>query len=162
MKANLNCDNKTKGFLKNQLKDTIEKYKTLIDDNQYDELYKELSLDDKILGITISSFTALLFHNDVNVLSYLHNIPDYFLTNTDIQFFEMPNGFKTIGKEAFRDCRDLNIVLIPKTLNKVEEGAFKNCVNLKTICYKGTPEDFDKIIIKNDNEEFSKDKVLFI
>lgn len=161
MKANLYCDSKTEKYIKEQLKSVIKKYKTIIDNNQLDELYEKLSLDDEILGISISYFT-ILFDKAKNVLLNLHNIPDYFLTNTDIQSFETPDGFNTIGQEAFSDCRDLITISIPKTLLEIKENAFKNCVNLKTIYYNGTQAEFAKIVISQGNDEFIKAQVQYI
>ncbi len=162
MKANLYCDSKTEKFIVKQLEDTIKKYHTIIDNNQIDELYEQLSLDNEVLGISISSFTLEFDKTIHNVLLDLHNIPDYFLTNTDIQNYTIPNEFKIIGKEAFRNCRDLITITIPKTLMKIKESAFKNCANLKTIYYKGTQEEFDKISVDNDNAEFKNAQVQFI
>ena len=162
MKAKLYCDSKTHEFIKEQLHDFIDKHEAMVNNNQYDEVYEKLSLDKKILGLGSSALTILLEENNIDVLSFLRNIPDYFLVNTDIQSFTIPDGFNSIGKEAFKDCRDLVTVIVPKTLTEVKAGAFQNCVNLKVIYYHGTPDEFNKITIQSDNQEFSKDKVQFI
>lgn len=161
MDAKLYCDSKTQKFLENQLKDIIQKYRTNEIDaykNKLDGLYATLNSYDEILGISISYLTIEL-DKYVDVLWCIDNIPDYFLTNTDIQHTYVPDKAEIIGKEAFRDCRDLTSITIPNTLIQIKESAFKNCVNLKKIIYKGTREEFDRMVVDNDNEAFKKAEV---
>ncbi len=41
----------------------------------------------------------------------------------------------TIAKEAFKDCKDLTEISIPKTVTKIGGHAFKGCDNLRTVNY---------------------------
>ncbi len=41
----------------------------------------------------------------------------------------------TIAKEAFKDCKDLTEISIPKTITKIGGHAFKGCDNLRTVNY---------------------------
>lgn len=45
----------------------------------------------------------------------------------------VPDGVKVIGAEAFADCQDLAYVTLPRTLEKIENGAFSGCCNLNRI-----------------------------
>lgn len=47
-------------------------------------------------------------------------------------FFEVPNGVKTIGKGAFLET-NFKRVILPKSVVKIEADAFKGCKNLEEI-----------------------------
>lgn len=162
MQINLNCDAKTKKFLGNQLKDILQKYRTHEIDpysNKLDRLYERLNSNDEFLGLSISYLTCELYKHYELLWCINSTIPNYFLTNTDIQIFEVPTNFELVGREAFRDCRDLISISITHNLERIQQGAFKNCVNLKKIIYKGTREEFDRLVIEDDNEAFKKAEV---
>ncbi|MGN1104553.1 MAG: leucine-rich repeat protein, partial [Candidatus Coproplasma sp.] len=41
----------------------------------------------------------------------------------------------SIGEEAFKDVDTVEIVVIPKLVTSIAQRAFKNCINLKKICF---------------------------
>lgn len=43
------------------------------------------------------------------------------------------NDLKVIGKNAFYSCEQLTEVYIPKSVEKIGESAFENCIELKTV-----------------------------
>ena len=45
--------------------------------------------------------------------------------------YEIPEGIATIGEGAFSNCKLLEKVTIPGTVEKIERSAFASCVNLK-------------------------------
>lgn len=45
----------------------------------------------------------------------------------------IPEGVTTIGKNSFRNSRQLTSVTLPSTLTTIEENAFSDCIALKTI-----------------------------
>lgn len=47
--------------------------------------------------------------------------------------YEIPEGVTTIGKMAFRGCRDLTRVIIPASVRKIEDFAFLGCEGLTSI-----------------------------
>lgn len=42
---------------------------------------------------------------------------------------------RVIGKSAFSNCKVLNMVNIPDTVNRIEEFAFENCTNLEVVYF---------------------------
>ena len=122
---NLNCDSKTKDIIMHQLEPILIKYADVIDRDEFDELYEKLGAEEDVAGIVISSLTALMDSNlNKSLYSQLHNIPDFFLTCTDIQNFTVPEGCQVIGKEAFCHCKDLITISLPKSLKEIKENAF--------------------------------------
>ena len=57
------------------------------------------------------------------------------VTNDDIinSTFEIPNNIEIIGDQAFRDCTNLQSIIIPDNVTKIGKGSFWNCTNLKSI-----------------------------
>lgn len=47
--------------------------------------------------------------------------------------YEIPEGIVTIGESAFSNCKLLEEVTIPGTVEKIERSAFASCVNLKQV-----------------------------
>lgn len=47
--------------------------------------------------------------------------------------FTIPSLFDTVGPEALKDCLQLERLVIPGTVKKIEHGAFENCVNLREV-----------------------------
>ena len=47
--------------------------------------------------------------------------------------FTIPSLFDTVGPEALKDCLQLERLVIPGTVKKIEHCAFENCVNLQEV-----------------------------
>ena len=45
----------------------------------------------------------------------------------------IPEGYKTIGQNAFYGCKNLEKIIIPASVEEIGDGAFANCSNLKEI-----------------------------
>lgn len=46
---------------------------------------------------------------------------------------KIPDGVTRINKNEYGSCCRLNALIIPKTVESIEDGTFKNCVNLKNV-----------------------------
>jgi hypothetical protein len=55
---------------------------------------------------------------------------------------------------AFRSLNKLTTVLLPDTLQSIEEEAFSSCYNLKKVIYKGTIEEWQNISIAANKNEY--------
>ena len=83
---------------------------------------------------------------------HVKNIDDYGFANwRSLKTLKIPDSITRIGKHAFRDCVELETITISKNLNCIDSYAFDNCPNITTINYKGSAEDWDKILICGDN-----------
>lgn len=47
--------------------------------------------------------------------------------------YEVPEGVKTIRSKAFKDCDNIEELILPSTLEKIGLNAFYRCINLKRI-----------------------------
>ena len=40
---------------------------------------------------------------------------------------------ESIGNEAFKDCTNLNSIMLPNSITSIGSNAFENCINIKSI-----------------------------
>lgn len=51
----------------------------------------------------------------------------------DLQNIVIPNSIKIIGDKAFYNCKSLTELIIPNNIMYISEAAFENCTNIKKI-----------------------------
>lgn len=99
----------------------------LIDSNDWDTIYYQAKT------IYIGELTWLLYDTGIDPLKYLNKIPSYFLHDTDITSFEIPQHITIIGAAAFLGCSGLTSITIPDNVTSVGCGAFYGCSGLTGI-----------------------------
>ncbi|MGN0812294.1 MAG: leucine-rich repeat protein [Candidatus Coproplasma sp.] len=59
------------------------------------------------------------------------------LNDDGVRVLTIPSdkSITSIGEEAFKDVETVEIVVIPKLVSSIAQNAFKNCTNLKKICF---------------------------
>lgn len=62
----------------------------------------------------------------------------------------IPEGVETIENIVFHSCSNIKSVIIPRSITYIGNGAFFGCDNLSTVYYAGTKEEWNAIIIYND------------
>lgn len=88
------------------------------------------------------------YDNLVNV-----KIPEGFTTIGSNAFYgcksltsiELPEGLTTISSYAFQNCKNLTSIDLPESLTIINTSAFQSCTSLKTINFKGTDEQWNAI-----------------
>ena len=80
-----------------------------------------------------SILTQLLNTLNIDPLTYLDYIPDYFLRQSEIKSIIIPNHIKSIGRDAFGGCTSLTSVTIPDSVTSIGLGAFCECSSLTSI-----------------------------
>lgn len=85
----------------------------------------------------ISNETRIIYHNAAEGLK-------------GIEELIIPDGVVMIGCSAFYDCSNIWTISLPKTLKYIDERAFAE-TKAYEIYYDGTLEDWDKIIINDDD-----------
>ncbi len=58
--------------------------------------------------------------------------------NTKIEVVSVAKGVERIEEGAFADCRNMRYLALPSTLTEIGENAFDNCEGLEAIFYGGT------------------------
>ena len=65
---------------------------------------------------------------------------------------ELPDGFSLINSETFFRCERLTEIILPDSIKMVGDSAFSNCVSLTDVNYKGTQDQWNKVVIKDNNK----------
>ena len=65
---------------------------------------------------------------------------------------ELPDGFSLINSETFLWCERLTEIILPDSIKMVGDSAFSNCVSLTDVNYKGTQDQWNKVVIKDNNK----------
>lgn len=119
--------------------------KELIQDNNFEELYKKF---DNITDYTSDThyLTDILIEAGINPLEYMDAVPPGYLYKTDLNLraIDIPDNIKYIYVYAFEDAR-LRKVTLPKTIIKMSKSAFFGNPLLTEINVRGTQADVDKI-----------------
>ncbi len=76
-----------------------------------------------------------------------------FANCTQITGLTLPEGLLKIRDLAIYNCYRLQQISLPNSLKHVDVDAFTNCSALKSVCYEGTPEEFNSIEIGVYNDE---------
>ena len=132
------------------LKEFIIKYKDLINNYGFEELYdkrNELLMGDYFV------LTLLLNKVGIDPLKYMTYVPAYYMEKfKELTILRIPEGIKTVEAEAFYGCSNLETLYLPLTLQSIESFAFKKCESLKDVYYNGTKMQFDNIDIDTRND----------
>ena len=80
-----------------------------------------------------NSITKLFFNLDINPLPYLINIPYFAFYNIDLNPITFNNRLKSIDYSAFMNNKAIQSISIPDSCEKIEGGAFANCLNLHEV-----------------------------
>lgn len=64
--------------------------------------------------------------------------------------YSIPDGVKFIGEDSFV-CSKLRSIHIPSSIEEIKDYSFSNCNNLSDIYYEGTQDEWEKIIIGENN-----------
>ena len=133
-----------------ELKSFIERNIDLIEDRKFKELYDNTYAGWlNHLGIKpmdIRDLTAILteVYGEEPILDDdLTFVPHYYLVANDkVIDVVIPEGIESIGGSAYRNCRNLQSLTLPKTLSEISDEAFKGCDKLGSIFYNGSKADW--------------------
>lgn len=112
------------------VKKFIEDNIDLIEENRWEEIYKKITNE---LNAYTGIFTEIMLTADIHPENYLKELPNYFLSNSKIKEFSIPDNMIHIGKWAFLYCNALEYVLVDKNVEEIREEAFYSCRNLTTV-----------------------------
>ncbi len=70
-------------------------------------------------------------------------------------------GAKIVSEEAFKDCKDLCEVVIPKSVVTIGRDAFSGCTELDTVFYEGSRAQWEEMRIEQGNGELTETWILY-
>lgn len=155
--------------MKPELKQFIEENIDLIENNDFETLYKKIKTPPYTINFS-ARLTKSLLSADVNPMLYVTELPYHFAYCSTLEHVVIPGNVKRIGINAFSDSKSLQSVIIqegvttigqqafekchknchfvlPESLTSVNEWAFGFMENI-TIEYNGTKKQFKELINK--------------
>ena len=99
-------------------------------------------------------------------------INDFEIVNDEIKKYygtdkvlELPKSIKSIGVEAFKNCFDIEKIILNEGIKKIDKQAFVNCANLKSVNIPNSLTDIDptafmyanniiEFIVSDDNQYY--------
>lgn len=115
----------------NEVKDFIEENIKLIEDEKFEELYTLLYY--KQSELRPSEFTEILLDAGIDPATHMKKIPVFYLYESDIQSYVIPNTIDSIGTWAFARCSSLTNMTIPNDVTSIGDSAFSGCTSLKSV-----------------------------
>jgi len=82
--------------------------------------------------------------DEVNVSGFMSGV---FQENDVVTDIILHSGINGIPESAFRDCKSLKRITIPKHIRKIRRDVFAGCDSLEDIYYEGTKEEWEKVEI---------------
>ena len=150
-----------------ELKQFILKNIGLLNQNtkeSWEEIYKKINVTQR------GEFTKIILDARINdPAEKLQNIPNFYLSESNIKYYNVPLGIKNIGRCAFQQCDELlkvevsegvqfieeyaffqcgllERIILPSSLKYIGENTFNQCYSLNQIEYNSTKENWDKIV----------------
>lgn len=170
----------TDGFILNKTDATDAvtdnlKYKLNYDETAeivgYEDSQKEITIPESIYykGFTfkVTNIDNSAFKNCKNLISI--TIPssvtticgDTFSNCTNLTSVAIPDSVTSIEYGAFYNCKNLVNVTIPNSVTDIGAHAFYSCDNLKNIYYKGSQEEWNKINIRDNNNNLTNATIYY-
>ena len=122
----------------------------LLDNREFNKIYEEYRYGSSPLDVR--ELTTVLLKVESNMLHYMDEIPNFFLygklqpdLKDELKELHVPNTITVIGTCAFKFCKYLETIHIPTSVTLLEEECLR-AVDLTTIVYKGTKEQWRKIV----------------
>lgn len=120
-------------------------------------------------GILLTKDKKTLVKIPSKLLESSYVVPDYvevigansFDNCTRLRGLIIPEGVKKISQSAFSGTCNITNMVIPKSLTEIEGWAFFGSMQLKTIDYAGTKEDWSKILIGENNLHLKEENVVY-
>ncbi len=144
-------------------KDRVE----LIEENAFSQCNQ---LSDLTLPVTVKDIRANAFENctSLRVVNYLGGVNDWFSLNfateqsnplyygaslnvkgEDGNHLVIKDGLQTVKKYSLYNCKSVQKITIPTSVEKFEKDAFYGCENLKEVHYQGTLSQWVALCFEN-------------
>lgn len=71
-----------------------------------------------------------------------------YIDNEIVRNLEIPSTVEEIAESSFNYCQSIISITLPKSITKINYGTFWDCMNLETIYYNGTVEEWQKVSLQ--------------
>lgn len=121
----------------------------------------EILLPEKLTAIRDKAFSGCTSLRKVNLPESITEIEDDAFFKCALDEVTLPANLKVLGC-AFRSCYQLKQIIIPKSVEFIASGVFRNCTSLESVFYEGSLDDWIAILDKDmRNDSFSDATIYF-
>lgn len=106
-----------------------------------------INFPDRLMQIGEYAFDGCSFLQDVKLPNNLRIMGTNCFKGTALKTIEIPSSMITIPQSAFEECYYLETITLPNTIRGIDTCAFENCSGLRSVIYKGTTAEWERINI---------------
>ena len=129
---------------------------------KYIDLVTEVVIEEGITSIGNHAFKNFTKLEKVTLPEGLSKTGSAVFENTAIKEITLPESMTAMGNYNFHKVKTLKEIHIPANLTSIGKSAFLSC-GLETICYYGTPEQFEAITVNaTGNDVFKAATVVYM
>lgn len=114
--------------MKHKLKEFIQANMELIDDNNFDRLYKNAFIE--LVSNQIPQLTQILLDAGIDPLQHVTKVPFMYASGLELTSVEIPDGVQGIDARAFENCKSLTKVVVPDSAKDINYAVFQGCTSL--------------------------------
>lgn len=122
---------------------------------------KKVTIPDTVTSVGRSAFDASQI-KEFSLGNGISEIPAYCFDGTNIKSFVIPDSVKTLGLGAFCNCHYLETLVFGSGIETIDAYMLSYDENLVAIHYNGTQEDWNKIVIEDNNADFFAKDLHFV
>ena len=121
---------------------------------------KVVDISDGITSITRYAFYWLSQLESITIPDSVTTIgKQSFVHCVKLQSLTFGDDLMSIGEEAFKDCTALKEIYLSDNLANVDKSAFSGCEALKDVYYEGSENEWEEIVIGEDNDPLINAKI---
>ncbi len=123
---------------------------------------QSVTLPDSVTSIGDGAFEGCTRLTSLTIPSRVSSIGSFaFLENQGMTSVVIPARVTLIREWTFYHCQNLTEVWIPAEVGSIGEFAFGNCINLTDVYFAGTEEQWNRIVVGEENEPLQNAKIHF-
>ncbi len=113
------------------------------------------TVTDTVKTLAPHAFDSAWRLENINLPADLETIGhDAFAYCTDLKTITIPSNVSVLPERLFAGSSALVSIVLPKGITEISAGAFSDCAALKSICFEGTEEDWEKINIAEEGNDY--------
>ncbi len=113
-----------------------------------------VEIPDSVISIGYRAFYSCKNLKAIKLPAGVVSIGEQAFNLSGIESIEIPEGVTSLGKMTFTYCTSLKSIVVSKSVTTIGDDCFSVCGYFKTVYYKGSAEDWSKITIGIDTNNY--------